>query len=437
MTDATTPMLEVRDLATHFAIGGGVLDRLKLDRKGLRLERPIIHAVNGVSFKINRGEIMALVGESGCGKSTVAKSIARIYKPTAGEVRVEGEDIASHGFAELLPVRAKMQMIFQDPYASLNPRQKVRDIVAEPLLEQTKSAPERREVPAKIEALLARVGLNAEHAGRYPHQFSGGQRQRIGIARALSVTPGLIIADEPVSALDVSIQAQILNLMKDLRDEFGLSYLFISHDLSVVHHIADWVGVMYLGFMVESAPRDVLFANPRHPYTRALLSAAPSIKEKRDIEEIVLSGEVPSALDLPSGCPFRTRCPFAWDRCAVERPALQAVGEGQTAYHPSIYPHLPELVYFGKARERPPDGAQACLEEGTQGSSSFPDPLFSPRCATRCSSFAPVETAQYIAIARTSMSRSNRSGFLIRLRVMPKPRVLKSENIASMLQRIP
>lgn len=330
MNDSTTPMLEVRNLTMHFPIGGGILDRLKVDAKGVRFEYPVVHAVNGVSFKIERGKIMALVGESGCGKSTVAKTIARIYKPTAGEVHVEGEDIAGYGFAEMLPVRAKMQMIFQDPYASLNPRQRVRDIVAEPLLEQIKGAQERKEVPARIEALLAKVGLNAEHAGRYPHQFSGGQRQRIGIARALSVTPGLIVADEPVSALDVSIQAQILNLMKDLRDEFGLAYLFISHDLSVVHHIADRVGVMYLGFMVENAPRDVLFAKPRHPYTRALLSAAPSIKEKRDTDEIVLSGEVPSALDLPSGCCFRTRCPFAWDRCAAKRPAIQDVGDGQT-----------------------------------------------------------------------------------------------------------
>lgn len=328
MTD--TPMLDVRDLQMHFPIGGGLLDRLKVDRKGVRLENPIVYAVNGVSLKIERGEIMALVGESGCGKSTVAKTIARIYTPTQGEVRIEGQDVAGYGFADMLPVRAKMQMIFQDPYASLNPRQRVRDIVAEPLLEQTKTAQERAEVPAKITQLLARVGLNAEHAGRYPHQFSGGQRQRIGIARALSVTPGLIIADEPVSALDVSIQAQILNLMKDLRDEFGLAYLFISHDLSVVHHIADKVGVMYLGFMVENAPRDVLFARPRHPYTRALLSAAPSIKAKRDTEEIVLTGEVPSALDLPTGCCFRTRCPFAWDRCAADRPVLQDVGEGQT-----------------------------------------------------------------------------------------------------------
>jgi oligopeptide/dipeptide ABC transporter ATP-binding protein len=329
MTDPT-PMLEVRDLEMHFPIGGGVLDRLKLDSKGLRIDRPVVHAVNGVSFRINRGQIMALVGESGCGKSTVAKTIARIYQPTHGEIRIEGEDIASYGFADMLPVRSKMQMIFQDPYASLNPRQRVRDIVAEPLLQQMKTAADRKEVPARTQALLAKVGLNAEHAGRYPHQFSGGQRQRIGIARALSVMPGLIIADEPVSALDVSIQAQILNLMMDLRDEFGLSYLFISHDLSVVHHIADTVGVMYLGFMVETAPRDVIFARPRHPYTRALLSAAPSIKARRDTEEITLSGEVPSALSLPSGCCFRTRCPFAWDRCARERPVLKDVGDNQS-----------------------------------------------------------------------------------------------------------
>ncbi len=330
MTTGETPILEVRDLEMHFPIGGGILDRLRVGVRGISLDNPVVHAVNGVSFKIARGEIMALVGESGCGKSTVAKTIARIYQPTGGEIHVEGQDIAGMGFSDLLPVRARMQMIFQDPYASLNPRQRVRDIVAEPLLEQTKDAQARKEVPRRIEELLARVGLNAEHAGRYPHQFSGGQRQRIGIARALSVTPGLIIADEPVSALDVSIQAQILNLMSDLRDEFGLAYLFISHDLSVVNHIADQIGVMYLGFLVEHGPRDALFSKPRHPYTRALLSAAPSIKEKRDTEEIVLSGEVPSALELPSGCCFRTRCPFAWDRCATERPQLQDVGEGQT-----------------------------------------------------------------------------------------------------------
>ncbi|TDQ67245.1 peptide/nickel transport system ATP-binding protein/oligopeptide transport system ATP-binding protein [Maritalea mobilis] len=327
---SNTPMLEVRDLKMRFPIGGGLLDRMRLDKKGFRIENPVVQAINGVSFKIEPGEVMALVGESGCGKSTVAKTIARIYSPTGGDILIDGENISDYGFSEMLPVRAKMQMIFQDPFASLNPRQKVRDIVAEPLLEQTKDAKSQKDIPAEIEALLAKVGLNSEHAGRYPHQFSGGQRQRIGIARALSVRPGLIIADEPVSALDVSIQAQILNLMMDLRDEFGLAYLFISHDLSVVHHIADRVGVMYLGFMVENAPRDQLFSKPKHPYTRALLSAAPSIKPTRDKEEIELTGEVPSALNLPSGCCFRTRCPFAWDRCAKERPVLKDVGDGQS-----------------------------------------------------------------------------------------------------------
>ncbi len=325
-----TAMLEVRDLEQKFPIGGGIIDRLRFDKGRLRIENKVVHAVNGVSFSIAKGEVMALVGESGCGKSTVAKTIARIYKPTSGEIRVDGQDIAALAPREMLPVRAKMQMIFQDPFASLNPRQKVRDIVAEPLLEQTMGRAAKSEVADLTLALLARVGLNAEHAGRYPHQFSGGQRQRIGIARALSVNPGLIIADEPVSALDVSIQAQILNLMMDLKDEFGLAYLFISHDLSVVHHIADRVGVMYLGFMVENAPRDTLFAAPRHPYTRALLSAAPSIEDKRGVAEIELTGEVPSALSLPSGCCFRTRCPFAWGRCATERPALQSVGDHHT-----------------------------------------------------------------------------------------------------------
>ena len=286
MSANATPMLEVRDMEMRFSINSGLIDRLRIDRKGLHLETPVVNAVNGVSFRIQPGEVMALVGESGCGKSTVAKTIARIYAPTGGDIQIEGENIANYGFAQMLPVRAKMQMIFQDPYASLNPRQRVRDIVAEPLLEQTKTADERRQIPDKIEALLAKVGLNAEHAGRYPHQFSGGQRQRIGIARALSVKPGLIIADR--------------------------------------------VGVMYLGFMVENAPRDVLFSNPRHPYTKALLSAAPSIKPKRAKAEISLQGEVPSALNLPSGCCFRTRCPFAWERCAAERPKLQSVGDDQT-----------------------------------------------------------------------------------------------------------
>ncbi|WP_028030548.1 ABC transporter ATP-binding protein [Gemmobacter nectariphilus] len=322
-------ILQVTGLEQKFRLSKGLLDRVTFKGGIPRLRNPLVHAVNGVSFSVARGEVLALVGESGCGKSTVAKTIARIHPPTGGQVQVDGTDITRLTPRALLPVRAKMQMIFQDPFASLNPRQKVRDIVAEPLLQQLGSG-RAAEVRERTLDLLARVGLNPEQAERYPHQFSGGQRQRIGIARALSVNPGLIIADEPVSALDVSIQAQILNLMLDLRDEFGLAYLFISHDLSVVHHIADRIGVMYLGFLVETAPRDQLFARPRHPYTRALLSAAPSIDPKRSRPEIELKGEVPSALNLPSGCGFRTRCPLAWGRCAAERPTLRDLGGGQS-----------------------------------------------------------------------------------------------------------
>lgn len=323
-----TAMLDVQDLRQEFNLNPGLLDRISVKGGRLHLKNRIVSAVNGISFSIAKGEVLALVGESGCGKSTVAKAIARIHRPTAGAVQLEGVDIANLSQSALLPYRSKMQMIFQDPFASLDPRQKVRDIVAEPLRAQ--SGLGASEVADRVTALLAKVGLNSDHAGRYPHQFSGGQRQRIGIARALSVNPGLIIADEPVSALDVSVQAQILNLMMDLRDEFELAYLFISHDLSVVHHIADRIGVMYLGFLVETAPRDRLFAMPRHPYTRALLSAAPSINPSRSRPEIELQGEVPSALSLPSGCCFRTRCPYAWERCSVERPILHDMGDGQS-----------------------------------------------------------------------------------------------------------
>jgi peptide/nickel transport system ATP-binding protein/oligopeptide transport system ATP-binding protein len=323
-----TAMLEVSGLRQEFSLNPGLLERISLKGGRVRLEDRVVKAVNGVSFQIAKGEVLALVGESGCGKSTLAKSVARIYEPTAGTIRLDGADIATLPQDALLPHRSKMQMIFQDPFASLNPRQKVRDIVAEPLRAQGSLPP--REVTERVATLLSKVGLNAEHAGRYPHQFSGGQRQRIGIARALSVHPGLIIADEPVSALDVSVQAQILNLMMDLRDEFALAYLFISHDLSVVHHIADRIGVMYLGFLVEIGPRDALFRSPRHPYTRALLSAAPSIDPARAKTEIALKGEVPSALSLPEGCCFRTRCPLAFDRCKAERPAMREVGGGQS-----------------------------------------------------------------------------------------------------------
>ena len=323
-------LLEVEDLTQHFDVSGGLLDRLTVRDGRLRAPRRIVHAVNGVSLSVARGEVLAVVGESGCGKSTVAKTIARIHKPTSGAIRVGGTDIAGLGFAEMAPIRRQVQMIFQDPYASLNPRQRVIDIVTEPMRQHGRMT--RAEAQDKALALLARVGLNAEQARRYPHQFSGGQRQRIGIARALSVDPELVIADEPVSALDVSIQAQILNLMMDLRDERGLAYLFITHNLSVVRHIADRIAVMYLGFVVETGPQEALFATPRHPYTKALLAAAPSL-ETAPVEEADLHGEVPSAYDLPSGCCFRTRCPFAEERCARERPVLRDMGGQSVACH--------------------------------------------------------------------------------------------------------
>ena len=328
-----TAFLEVENLEQRFDVSGGPLDRLRFEKGLPTLARRIVHAVNGVSFDIRRGEVLGLVGESGCGKSTVAKTIARIYRPSGGAIRIDGEDISQYDYRRMLPVRRKLQMIFQDPFASLNPRQRVRNIIMEPMLQHAEAGD--KSIEKRALDLLDRVGLRPEHGDRYPHQFSGGQRQRIGIARALSVNPQLVIADEPVSALDVSIQAQILNLMMDLRDELGLSYLFITHDLSVVRHISDRIGVMYLGFMVETAPRDELFEAPQHPYTRALLSAAPAIDPDPEAEEeIELAGEVPNAFDLPSGCCFRTRCPFAFERCAAERPVLKEAASGhQVACH--------------------------------------------------------------------------------------------------------
>lgn len=321
-------LLEVRNLEQRFDVSGGFFDRLQFSGGRISAPRRIVHAVNGVSLSIARGEVLGIVGESGCGKSTLAKTIVKLHEPTGGQILIDGEDITHHDFSHMRPVRKKLQMIFQDPYASLNPRQRVRDIVMEPYLENAAGAVD--DGPQRALAILAKVGLGVEHAERYPHQFSGGQRQRIGIARALSVQPDLIIADEPVSALDVSIQAQILNLLMDLKDEFGFSYLFITHDLSVVRHISDRIGVMYLGFMAETGPTDTIFDNPLHPYTRALLAAAPTLGTELAPASHQIGGEVPSALNLPKGCPFRLRCPLAFARCAVERPVLCDQRGGQS-----------------------------------------------------------------------------------------------------------
>ena len=315
------PLLEVSELEQRFDVSPGFFDCLKIRNGRLRYQKSIVHAVNGVSFRIDRGEVFGLVGESGCGKSTIAKTIIKLYEPAGGRIKINGEDITSYDYKKMIPVRKIVQMIFQDPYASLNPRLKVMDIITEPMAFNARALG-KAEIREKAMELLTRVGLGPEHVNRYPHQFSGGQRQRIGIARALSVEPELVIADEPVSALDVSIQAQILNLMMDLKDEFGFSYLFITHDLSVVRHISDRIGVMYLGFLVETGPSDEVFLDPRHPYTQALLSAAPSVDEKLHIEPLDIKGEVPTALELPPGCSFQTRCPFAFDRCGQERPRL-------------------------------------------------------------------------------------------------------------------
>jgi oligopeptide/dipeptide ABC transporter ATP-binding protein len=326
-------LLDVTELEQRFDVSPGFFDRFKFKHGRLQYSRSVVHAVNGVSFHIDRGEVFGLVGESGCGKSTTAKTVIKIHEPAGGRIRFKGKDITAYDYRRMLSVRREVQMIFQDPYASLNPRQRVRDIVTEPML-FNKIVPNKSAARKKMLALLDRVGLGPEHADRFPHQFSGGQRQRIGIARALSVDPELVIADEPVSALDVSIQAQILNLMMDLKDEFGFSYLFISHDLSVVRHISDRIGVMYLGFLVEISSNRNLFQAPKHPYTRALLSAAPSIDETLPIEPVEIKGEVSSALDLATGCCFQPRCPFAFDRCIDQRPALVTLEPGwQVACH--------------------------------------------------------------------------------------------------------
>ena len=309
------PLLEVNGLKKHFPISGGLMG----------LTTGYVYAVDGVSFDIHKGETLSLVGESGCGKSTVGKAILRLYPITDGEVYLGGERIDNMPAPQLRPMRQRVQVVFQDPFSSLNPRMKVRDILAEPIM-NFGLAKGRRAVTERVEGLMDKVRLPRDAINRFPHEFSGGQRQRIGIARALAPGADLIICDEAVSALDVSVKAQIINLLVDLQDELGLALLFISHDLATVEHLTHRVAVMYLGKIVEICDRRTLFAASHHPYTRALLSAVPVPDPTAKRQRIILTGDVPSPINPPSGCRFHTRCPFAFDRCRVEEPVLRVVG---------------------------------------------------------------------------------------------------------------
>jgi peptide/nickel transport system ATP-binding protein len=345
-TSGAGDLLEVEDLKVYFPIKSGlVFDRHVGDVK----------AVDGVSFEIKRGETLGLVGESGCGKTTVGRTILRLYEPTEGRIVFEGKDIASLSQSDMRKLRGRMQMIFQDPYSSLNPRQSVGNLIAEPL--KIHGIAMGDNARARAEELLDIVGLPKSATARYPHEFSGGQRQRIGLARALALNPDLIVADEPVSALDVSIQAQMVNLLEELQEEFDLTYLFIAHDLAVVRHISDRIAVMYLGKIVEVAGADELYASPRHPYTMALLSAVPipDPKVEASRERILLKGDLPSPANPPQGCRFHTRCPFRQpDRCDTEDPELRTLADGHVAAC-----HYAEEIMAGRIKAHESGPAEA------------------------------------------------------------------------------
>jgi oligopeptide transport system ATP-binding protein len=330
--EAGSPLLEIVDLQKLFPLTQGIVFKKTVGH---------VRAVDGVNLTLHRGETVGLVGESGCGKSTVAKLLVALEKPTGGTIRYKGEDVAKMGGRALKRYRREVQIIFQDPYGSLNPRMTVGDIVAEGWSVHADVAPRKGRLQ-RTQELLERVGLNPDYVNRYPHQFSGGQRQRIGIARALAMQPEVIVCDEPVSALDVSVQAQVVNLLEDLQDDFGMSYLFIAHDLSVVRHLSDRIAVMYLGSVVEEGTEAQVYGSPSHPYTQALLSSVPlhepALRGQKD--RILLQGDVPSPADPPSGCRFRTRCWKAQDICATERPALIDRGQGH-----------PAACHFAEARE--------------------------------------------------------------------------------------